>query len=506
MLLKTEIGGFSMRLNFMSSIQVIHALRKDSQKKRVAGYARVSTADEHQDSSYRLQIQELEASIRLNPKYEFIGIFKDRKSGSSIKGRQEFTAMIDLALMGEIDVIITKSITRFARNILDTISIVRELKNNNIEVIFQKEGISTLDPSLEMILTVLAMHAEEEAKNISENTRWNFQRKMRAGGNFTTNLYGYKIKGEEWKIKNKEASVVRLIFDMYINQFSYREIIDKLYDLGVASPTGKNRWVMGGIEQMVQNEKYAGHMSLGKTYTLNGTAIRSQLIDLQDSMVMNHHKPIIEPEVFDKAIALRMSRSRNKAAGYIPFKDRITPFYQFVYSKTNDKYLKFVIERPKGKYEIPTLFAYDKNRENRVMVTVKNLFALLNNALGKLSMQSFQFASETSSLLNSKISECDELLSVDVENKLETLTRKVSLIAASKKLLSFSKQVKNYSLLHDVRDFKKLVRLVEIIDSTSFAIRLSLVEDNSLDTLVLQSSVNLKVGNLYRDVTFFIYL
>src|SRR5690554_2398138 len=103
--------------------------------------------------------------------------------------------MIDLAIAGEIDVIITKSITRFARNILDTISLVRSLKHNKVEIIFQKENISSLDPQMEFVLSVLAMHAEKESKNISENTLWNIKKKIRNKGNFTTQLHGCKIIG-----------------------------------------------------------------------------------------------------------------------------------------------------------------------------------------------------------------------------------------------------------------------------------------------------------------------
>ena len=146
----------------MNNVEVIKVFNNPSRLKRVAGYARVSTADEHQDSSYTLQTEELEQEIKSNPRYEFIGIFKDKKSGRNTKHRTEFNAMIELALLGEIDIIITKSITRFARNILDTISIVRNLKNHNVEVIFQKENISSLDPSIGFVLSVLAMHAEEE--------------------------------------------------------------------------------------------------------------------------------------------------------------------------------------------------------------------------------------------------------------------------------------------------------------------------------------------------------
>ncbi|HMM00819.1 MAG TPA: recombinase family protein [Bacilli bacterium] len=182
-----------------SKVKTIKALTNPSVLKRVVTDARVSTADEHQDSSYRLQFSELEKSIRINPRYEFIGIFKDCKSGRDIKHREEFTTMLELAFMGEIDVIVTKSITRFGRNLIGTINIIRSLKLNYVEVIFQKENISTFDSSIEMVLTILATHAEVVSNNISQNVLWSIKRKIRKGGNLTSRLYGYAIKGESWK-------------------------------------------------------------------------------------------------------------------------------------------------------------------------------------------------------------------------------------------------------------------------------------------------------------------
>ncbi len=482
---------------------VIHALRRDSQKKRAVGYARVSTADEHQDSSYRLQIQELETSIRLNPRYEFIGIFKDRKSGSNTKGRQEFTAMIDLAMMGEIDVIITKSITRFARNIIDTISIVRELKNKNVEVFFQKEGISTLDPSLEMILTVLAMHAEEELKNISANTIWSKKRKIARGGSLTTVLYGYKIKNDIWTIVPKEARVVRMVFDMYINKKSYREMTNELLASGIKSPSGKEKWSIGAFESILQNEKYAGHLSHYKTYIYNDTRVRSSRLSREENMILNHHKPIVEPEVYEAAMNLRKSRTKNNREAYVPFSDSVTPYYQFVYSHTNEKYLKFVVEKPKGKYEIPTLFCYNKERLNRVMITVKNLFALLNDALASLSVMvnnGFGF----SDILSSALSLIESELETAVDNKNQLLTQKVLLIEGQRRIGAFIRIIKNFKTMDNVEDFKTLVKNVEILKNGKIKINLSLIEGTMINETILDSSISLRVGNTTKKLLFFV--
>ncbi len=490
----------------MSNLEVIKVITKPGVKKRAVGYARVSTADAMQSSSYKLQIQELENDIRENSEYQFIGIFKDRKSAASIKKRQEFNTMISLALMGEIDVIITKSITRFARNLVDTISTVRELKINNVEVFFQKEGISTLDPSIELILTILAMHAEEELRNISENSTWSYERKMRNGGNFTTYLYGYEIKGEEWNIIPSEAKVIKLIFDMYLNKNTYKDIIKKLARLGIKSPRGNDFWHHGSIAEMLQNEKYAGHMSLGKTFTHNGISLRTRRMEDLKNIILNHHEPIISQTTFDKAIALRNSRTKNSIEGYIPQIKRVTQYSKFVYSVMNESYLKYVVERPKGRYVIPTLYCYNRDNKNRIMVTVKNLYAILNDALITLSKSLINVGDVFSPLIKERLKKVEKDIKTGTTNKIDLLNNKVILLEGLRKCLNFNRRIKNYKELTTIEEFKALVRGVDILEDGSFKIKLSLLETDILDYPLLHSSINLRVGNGNKDIVFFIFI
>lgn len=491
----------------MNNVEVIKVIHNPSLKKKVCGYARVSTADEHQDSSYRLQVSELEKSIRANPSYEFVGVFKDRKSAKSIEKRGEFNAMIELATLGEIDVIITKSVTRFARNLIDTINVTRSLKNIGVDVIFQKENISSTDPSVELYLNILAMHAEEELRNISENTNWSIQRKMRNGGNFTTYLYGYDIKGESWNIKPKEANVIRLIFEMYVEGISYKEISEKLYSLGVKTATGKDRWTIGTLQQTVQNEKYAGHMALCKTFIHDGSRIRSKNLVKKSNTIYNHHVPIIPQELFDKAISLRESRTRNTLDTFVPYTERVSIYHHFVYSIQNESYLSYVVEKPKSKYEIPTLFCYNNKRTNRVMITIKNLFAILNDGLSKLSRLIIDSLDNPfAPIINSALDNCEYELSIAHDNKATLLKEKVNLLEAKKRIASHTKMIKAFKDMEHIDQFKSLVRNVEIIDSTNIKINLALVSSNYINKLILKSSITLRVGNGNKDIIFFIYV
>ncbi len=491
----------------MNNIEVIKVIHNPSLKKKVCGYARVSTADEHQDSSYRMQIFELEKSIRANPNYEFIGVFKDRKSAKSIEKRGEFNAMIELATLGEIDVIVTKSVTRFARNLIDTINVTRSLKNHGVEVIFQKENISSSDSSIELYMNILAMHAEEELRNISENTNWSIQRKIKNGGNLTTYLYGYDIKGETWTIKPKEANVVRLIFEMYVEGISYKKISEKLYSLRIKTATGKDRWSIGTLQQTVQNEKYAGHMALCKTFVHDGSRLRSRNLVKKSNTIYNHHEPIISQDLFDKAISLRESRTRNSLTTFVPYKERVSIYHRFVYSIQNSSYLTYVVEKPKGKYEIPTLFCYSVNKTNRVMITIKNLFAILNDGLNKLSkLFNDAFENPLTPIINDALYSCENELKDNYKNKAELLKEKVHLLEAKRKIASYTKMIKSFKDMDNIDSFKTLVRNVEIINPTNIRINLGLVSSNYVNKRILKSSITLRVGNGNKDIIFFIYI
>lgn len=151
-------------------------------KRRTCAYARVSTDNEEQKTSYEAQVDEYTKRINKNPDWEFLGIFADEGiSGTSLKNRDEFNKMINLARNGEIDLIITKSISRFARNTELTLKLVRELKEIGVEVYFEKENLWTFDPKVEIFLTIFSSIAQEEARNISENVTWNVRKRMREG-------------------------------------------------------------------------------------------------------------------------------------------------------------------------------------------------------------------------------------------------------------------------------------------------------------------------------------
>ncbi len=221
---------------------------------------------------------------------------------------------------------------------------------------------------------------------------------------------------------------------------------------------------------------------------------------------MNHHDPIISPTVFDRAMAIRDERAGESKRIYVPHLGRTSPFYTFVYSIENSKFLNYRIERPKNKYEIPTLYCYDKHRKNRVSMTVENLFLMLNNALGKLSQQSHTLNSEINNLLDQAINQLIVVGNNVTEEKLELLTKRVSLNNAKNRLLNFIKQIRHFSNMNEVEEFKRLVRVVEMVNRQTYNIRLALVEDNSLDFCLLNSKITLKVGAKNRDVSFFIYL
>jgi len=483
----------------MNKVETIYALPKA--KQRAVGYARVSTLDEQQDSSFKTQINELEASIKENPNLTYIGIFKDKKSGAYTKGRTDFNLMIELATAGEIDIIYTKSITRFARNLTDTIKYINELKQLNIEVFFQKEDISSLDPKMEFVLNVLAIHAEEELKNISENTKWSIKRKIHARGNFTNKLYGYIIHNNKWTINESEATIVRMIFDMYLSNLTYSEIIKNLFNLGIKSPNGNKIWHQATIESMLQNEKFAGHMALSKTYTLNGQTIRTRRSNREDYFVYEHHEPIIEPAQFLKASKLRESRACvNKKISL--FDQNHTPFYNFVFSSMNKKYLRFVVERPKGKYEIPTLFCYDKQKSNRVMITIKNLFLILNDSLIKLKNSTIGLNSMFLNYIQTELSTNDSILKSQNTDKINSLSSKTLLLKCKAKVPNFVKKVRTFKPLSSIEDFKLMIDKVTIDDSYTCIIKLNILKDLNAELPLLSSIINLKVGSKQKDIKY----
>lgn len=275
------------------------------QKRRVAAYARVSTDSDEQLSSYEAQVDFYTCHIKSNPEWEFAGVYTDEGiSGTNTRKRDGFNRMMADALAGRIDLILTKSISRFARNTVDTLTAIRRLKEKKVEVYFEKENIYTLDAKGEVMITIMSSLAQEESRSISENVTWG-KRKSMADGKFSLaykHFLGYE-KGEDGlpKIVEKEAEIVREIYRLFLEGQTVRMIADHLTAKKVPTPRGKEKWSVSTIMSILTNEKYKGDALLQKTYTsdfLTKTVKRNHG-EVPQYYIQNSHPFIIKPETFE---------------------------------------------------------------------------------------------------------------------------------------------------------------------------------------------------------------
>ncbi len=290
-----------------------------ARKKRVAAYARVSTEQDEQQSSYEAQVDFYIRHIKSNPDWEFVEVFADRGiTGTNTKNRENFNRMIDLALSGGIDIILTKSISRFARNTVDTLQTVRELKAVGVEVRFEKENLHTFDPKCEMMLTIMSSLAQEESRSISENVRWDKQKSMRDGkvSLAYSRFLGYK-KGADGRpeIVEEEAAIIRKIYDLFLSGKTINEIAAILTNMGVLTPAGRTKWSVSTVRSILSNEKYKGEALLQKTFTVDYLTkeVRKNNGEVPSVRVRNSHEPIIEPEVFDRVQSMLATSAKRRA-------------------------------------------------------------------------------------------------------------------------------------------------------------------------------------------------
>ena len=276
----------------------------EQRKKRVAAYARVSTEQDEQQSSYEAQVDFYTRHIKNNPEWEFAGVYTDEGiSGTSTKKRDGFNRMIADALDGKIDLILTKSISRFARNTVDSLTAIRKLKEKGVEVYFEKENTHTMDAKGELMITIMSSLAQEESRSISENVRWG-KRKSMADGKFSlaySHFLGYE-KGEDGtlRIVEEEAEIIRKIYSLYLGGQTVRTIADYLTGQGIPTPSGKKRWSVSTIMSILQNEKYKGDALLQKTYTADFLTkkVKKNHGEIQQYYVENSHPAIIDPDTF----------------------------------------------------------------------------------------------------------------------------------------------------------------------------------------------------------------
>ncbi|GIW49031.1 MAG: serine recombinase [Caloramator sp.] len=326
-------------------------------RKRVAAYARVSTDNEEQLQSFEAQMDYYTRHIKSNPDWIFVNVYTDEGiSATSTKKRDGFNRMIEDALSGKIDLIITKSVSRFARNTVDTLTTVRKLKEKGVEVYFEKENIYTMDSKGELLITIMSSLAQEESRSISENVTWG-QRKRFADGKFSLpykNFLGY-TKGEDGypKIVEEEAKIVRLIYRMFLEGKTALSIAKYLTENKVPTPAGKGVWHQSTVLSILQNEKYKGDAVLQKKFTVDFLTkkIKRNEGEVPQYYVENSHPAIISPEVF--ALVQMELKNRKGARGYKTgsyyFSGKIIcgdcgSFYGRKVWHSNDKYRKIIYQ------------------------------------------------------------------------------------------------------------------------------------------------------------------
>lgn len=278
----------------------------EKKKRRTAAYARVSTDSEEQLTSYEAQVDYYTNYIKGRDDWEFISVYTDEGiTGTNTKHRDGFNRMVQDALDGKIDLIVTKSVSRFARNTVDSLTTVRKLKEKGVEIYFEKENIWTLDSKGELLITIMSSLAQEESRSISENCTWG-QRKRFADGKVTVpfkRFLGYDRGPDGNLVLNPdEAVIVRHIYSMFLQGMSPYGIAAHLTADGIKSPGGKDKWNAGAVRSILTNEKYKGDALLQKSYTVDFLTKKKKVNEgeIPQYYVEGNHEAIISPDVYEQ--------------------------------------------------------------------------------------------------------------------------------------------------------------------------------------------------------------
>ncbi len=335
-------------------------------KRRVAGYARVSTDHEDQMTSYEAQVDYYTSYIKSRDDWEFAGLYSDEGiTATNTKKRDGFNKMVEDALEGKIDLIITKSVSRFARNTVDSLSTIRKLKDNNIECYFEKENIWTFDSKGELLLTIMSSLAQEESRSISENVTWG-HRKRFADGKVSlaySRFLGYD-KGPDGKLvlNEEEAKTIKLIFKLFIDGLSMCSIAEELTRRGIKTPSGNDKWGHSTIRSILKNEKYKGDALLQKTFTVDYLSKKHKWNkgEVPQYYVEESHEAIVSPEVFEfvQAEIKRRTQGYERYSGVSIFSTKIEcadcgGWYGAKVWHSTDKYRR-VIYQCNGKFRKKT--------------------------------------------------------------------------------------------------------------------------------------------------------
>lgn len=316
----------------MANPKLISPITKQGvQKLRVAAYCRVSSSSADQLNSYARQIDVYTKYIKSKPEWQFVDVFADEGiSGMKADNRPEFQRMMKMCELRKIDLIITKSISRFARNVKDALEYARRLKHIGVGVQFEKEGINTLSLGDEMLLNTFTAIAQEESKSISQHQRMSIVKRMELGEYVDSNApYGYRLVNKRLEIYEPEAEVVRAIFAMYLKGMSTKEIATELTKQGILTKNGKEKWKSTKIAYILSNEKYIGDSQYQKTYRDTTVPFKQFKNRGEEDMyyATDTHLGIIDKETFENVQALLNKRkskfNKNTTLNIYPLTSRI---------------------------------------------------------------------------------------------------------------------------------------------------------------------------------------
>jgi site-specific DNA recombinase len=450
-------------------------------KRRVAAYARVSTDEDEQLNSYDAQIDYYTKYIQENPDWEFVKVYTDEGiSGLMTKKREGFQQMIQDALAGKIDLILTKSVSRFARNTVDTLSNVRKLKEYGVTIFFEKENIWTDDAKGELLITIMSSLAQEESRSISENVTWG-QRKRFADGKVSMpykSFLGFR-KGEDGKpeVIPEEAAIVRRIYREFLQGQTYNGIARSLTREGIKTPRGKTKWSSSTIKSILQNEKYKGDALLQKSFIVDFLTKKQKINEgeVPQYYVTNSHEAIVNDEIFDLVQHEIECRNKSKQSGSSVnfFSGRIIcascgePFTRKVWH-SNSKYKRYVWQCGKkyvGNEVCHTPHLLEDEIKIAFCMLVKNLI-VERKAVLKATQTILADVLYTSSLESDK-----ELLQKQVDELYalleEELNRKAKRANDSEKeLANYEKLVQEYEA--KIAELKKLKESIKDKQKRSF--------------------------------------
>lgn len=338
---------------------------------KVCAYCRVSTGNIEQTSSFELQNNYYKDYIAKHENWTNVGIYSDEGiSATSMKHREGFKKMIADARKGKIDLIVTKSVSRFARNVVDCISTIKDLKSLTppVRVYFESEGIDTADSSADVMLNILAIFAQEESHKKSESLNWSVDNRYAVGNFLTPRLFGYKIdpnKPDRYIIIEEEAEVVRLVYSMYVTGFSPSEIAETMTKLNyVSNIHGDKKWNPGVVNNIITNERRCGMIIARKTYTVDFTTHQKKKNDGQRNKYMldDHHDGIIARELYEEALRIKEMR-RHRNYDLIPPLSVIKEGALKGFVPVCVKYSGFTYEN----YKFASDFAFDKDKDGNVI-------------------------------------------------------------------------------------------------------------------------------------------